>query len=54
MATPFSLTSGWKERLRVKAAVDRDMVVLGYDYYPDSVREPQQQAAAARADCGAR
>ncbi len=46
VATPFSLTSGWKERLRVKAAVDRDMVVLGYDYYPQSVREPQQQAAA--------
>ncbi len=44
VATPFSLMSGWKERLRVKAATDRDMVVLGYDYYPDSVREPSQTA----------
>jgi len=34
VATPFSLTSGWKERLRLKAAIDRDMVVLGYDYFP--------------------
>ena len=46
VATPFSLMSGWKERLRVKAAIDRDMVVLGHDYYPDAVREPQQQEAA--------
>jgi hypothetical protein len=46
VATPFSLMSGWKERLRVKAATDRDMVVLGYDYYPDPVREPQQTANA--------
>jgi aryl-alcohol dehydrogenase-like predicted oxidoreductase len=44
VATPFSLMSGWKERLRVKAATDRDMVVLGYDYYPDGVREPSQTA----------
>lgn len=41
IATPFSLISGWKERLRVKAAVDRDMVVLGYDYYPEAIREPR-------------
>ena len=47
VATPFSLMSGWKERLRVKAAIDRDMVVLGYDYFPASVREPQQQQQPA-------
>jgi aryl-alcohol dehydrogenase-like predicted oxidoreductase len=40
VATPFSLTSGWKERLRLKAAIERDMVVLGYDYYPQAIREP--------------
>jgi diketogulonate reductase-like aldo/keto reductase len=43
VATPFSLMSGWKERLRVKAAVDRDMVVLGYGYYPQTIREPMGQ-----------
>ena len=46
VATPFSLMSGWKERLRVKAAIDRDMVVVGHGYYPDAVREPQQTANA--------
>lgn len=34
LATPFSLTSGWKERLRLKAAMERDMAVIGFDYYP--------------------
>jgi aryl-alcohol dehydrogenase-like predicted oxidoreductase len=47
IATPFSLMSGWKERLRVKAAVDRDMAVIGHGYYPDGVREPQQTANSA-------
>jgi aryl-alcohol dehydrogenase-like predicted oxidoreductase len=31
---PFSLTSGWTERRRLKAAVERDMGVVAYDYYP--------------------
>lgn len=44
VATPFSLTSGWKERLRLKAAIDRDMVVLGYDYFPEAIQEPEQAA----------
>jgi aryl-alcohol dehydrogenase-like predicted oxidoreductase len=35
LATPFSLVSGWKERLRLKAAIERDMAVVGYGYYPD-------------------
>lgn len=39
--------SGWKERLRVKAAVDRDMVVVGYGYYPEQTREPQAEAVAS-------
>lgn len=41
IATPFSLMSGWKERLRVKAAVDRDMVVVGHGYYPQAMLEPK-------------
>ena len=31
---PYSLTSGWVERRRLKAAVERDMGVIAYDYYP--------------------
>lgn len=30
----FNLTSGWRERNRVRAAMQRDMVVIGYDPYP--------------------
>jgi hypothetical protein len=42
IATPFSLMSGWKERLRVKAAIDRDMAVIGRDYYPQAVQDTEQ------------
>jgi aryl-alcohol dehydrogenase-like predicted oxidoreductase len=39
--TPFSLTSGWKERLRLKAALEHDMGVIGYGYYPEGlIRAP--------------
>jgi len=31
---PFSLTSGWVERRRLKTAVERDMGIVSYDYYP--------------------
>jgi aryl-alcohol dehydrogenase-like predicted oxidoreductase len=41
IAAPFSLMSGWKERLRVKAAVERNMAVLGYGYYPETIRPPR-------------
>jgi aryl-alcohol dehydrogenase-like predicted oxidoreductase len=37
ISTPFNLLSGWKERLRLKAAIERDMAVMGYDYFPDAV-----------------
>jgi aryl-alcohol dehydrogenase-like predicted oxidoreductase len=35
LCTPFSLVSGWKERLRLKAAMERDMAVIGYGFYPE-------------------
>jgi aryl-alcohol dehydrogenase-like predicted oxidoreductase len=35
LCTPFSLVSGWKERLRLKAAMERDMAVIGYGYFPE-------------------
>ncbi len=41
LRTPFSLTSGWKERLRLKAAIEHDMGVIGYGYYPEGlIRAP--------------
>jgi aryl-alcohol dehydrogenase-like predicted oxidoreductase len=38
LAMPFSLVSGWKERLRLKAAIERDMAVIGYGYFPEQLR----------------
>lgn len=35
LSTPFSIISGWKERLRLKAAMERDMAVTGYAYFPE-------------------
>ena len=31
---PYSLISGWTERRRLRTAVERDMGIIGYDYYP--------------------
>ena len=39
MATPFNLASGWVERNRVRAAMGREMAVLGQDYWPHALRE---------------
>jgi aryl-alcohol dehydrogenase-like predicted oxidoreductase len=35
---PYSLTSGWKERLRQQAAQSHDMAIVAYDYYPEKLR----------------
>jgi len=41
LRTPFSLTSGWKDRLRLKAAMEHDMGVIGYGYHPEGlIRAP--------------
>jgi aryl-alcohol dehydrogenase-like predicted oxidoreductase len=41
LRAPFSLTSGWKDRLRLKAAMEHDMGVFGYGYYPEGlIRTP--------------
>ncbi len=45
LRTPFSLTSGWKERLRLKAAIEHDMGVIGYSYYPEGLIRAQTPAS---------
>lgn len=47
VATSFNIASGWKERLRLKAAIERDMAVIGYGYYPDSVSHLSAKPKAA-------
>jgi len=49
LCTPFSLTSGWKERLRLKAAVERDMGVMGYNYFPDAFHKGAPMTKPMRA-----
>ena len=34
---PFSLASGWRDRLRLRQAQDRDMAVVGYDFCPPAL-----------------
>lgn len=38
IATPFNLISGWADRNRVRAAMARDMAVIGQDYWPQALR----------------
>ncbi len=35
LVAPYHLRSGWKERNRLKAAVDRDMGILAYGWFPE-------------------
>ena len=44
MATPFNLASGWIERNRVRAAMGREMAVIGQDYWPDVLREEHKHS----------
>ena len=43
LAMPYSLAAGWMDRHRLKAAARRDMAVFGYDFWPESFREPQRK-----------
>lgn len=42
MATPFNLASGWVERNRVRAAMSREMAVIGLDFWPGVLREERR------------
>lgn len=36
---PFSIASGWRDRLRLRAAQERDMAVIGYNFCPPELRQ---------------
>ena len=44
LATSFNLTSGWKQRLRLKAAIERNMGVIGFDHHPQGLARGQTPA----------
>jgi len=51
LSTPYHLRSGWKERNRLKAAVELDMGVVAYGWFPDSLstaRKVEALTAAAQ------
>ena len=37
LMTPFNVHASWSTRNRVRAAVERDMAVMAYDYFPQSL-----------------
>lgn len=37
LATPYGLMSGWKERNRMRSAVEQDMAILAYDWFPENI-----------------
>lgn len=43
LATSYSLLSGWVSRNRLRDAIDRDMAIFGFGFYPDAVREPSSK-----------
>jgi aryl-alcohol dehydrogenase-like predicted oxidoreductase len=52
LCTPFNLTSGWKERHRLREAVDGDMAVMGYRAYPADFHRQVAAVAQAKAKKG--
>ena len=48
LALPFSMISGWRDRLRLRAAKDAEMAVIGYGAYPDALHPVQAPAAVKR------
>jgi aryl-alcohol dehydrogenase-like predicted oxidoreductase len=39
LCLPYNMQSGWRDRHWMKLAQERDMAVVGYDFYPDSLRD---------------
>ena len=42
LATPFHVNSDWRILSRVRHARERDMAILGYGYFPDSLDTPKK------------
>lgn len=48
LTTPFNVNSDWATRNRVRAAVERDMAVMAYDYFPKSLSTPKKVEAESQ------
>ncbi len=45
LSIPYNLSSGWTTRNRIRAALDNDMTVMGYDFFPEEMRVIAAQGA---------
>lgn len=52
LATPFNVNSDWATRNRVRAAVERDMAVMAYDYFPESLSTAKKAETQGKAKRG--
>jgi aryl-alcohol dehydrogenase-like predicted oxidoreductase len=48
LAVPYSLTSGWITRNRIRAALDQDMSIIGHSFFPQEVNNPDAPPLVAR------
>ena len=48
LCTPFNMLSGWRDRRRIKAAGERNMSIIGYDYYPEAMLAVAEAAKPKR------
>lgn len=48
LAMPYGLTTGWIERHRLKAAIDLQMAVIGYDFVPCDLPDKVEAAQPKR------
>lgn len=42
LMTPFDINASWATRNRIRAAVERDMAVMAYDFYPEVLSSPKK------------
>ncbi|MDR3508317.1 MAG: aldo/keto reductase [Caulobacteraceae bacterium] len=53
LCTRYSLVSGWKERMRIRAAIDRDMGVMAYGFHPEIFQRGASLTQAPKTRLGA-
>ncbi len=44
VAMPYHVNSPWQTRSRIRAALERDMAVMGYGYFPEALRTARKAA----------
>jgi len=48
LAVPYSLTSGWITRNRIRAALDQDMSIIGHGFFPQDIGNPDAPPLLAK------